>query len=57
MIYFDGELQARVHKLLYESLITFGLLGLGDKETINFSPHQAGYEELDRAEKWYRKVR
>ncbi len=57
MIYFDGELQARVHKLLYESLITFGLLGLGDKETIKFSPHQADYEELDRAEKWYRKVR
>ena len=57
MIYFDRELQARVHKLLYESLATFGLLGLGDKETIKFSPYEACYEELDRAGKWYRKVR
>lgn len=57
MIYFDRTLQARVHKLLYESLVPFGLLGLGDKETIHFSPSAACYEELDRAEKWYRKVR
>ena len=56
MIYFDRVLQARVHKLLYESLVTFGLLGLGDKETIKFSPHEACYEELDHAGKWYRKV-
>lgn len=56
MIYFDRELQARVHTLLYQSLTNFGLLGLGDKETIKFSPHEAGYEKLDRAEKWYRRV-
>lgn len=57
MIYFDRELQARVHKLLYQSLVPFGMLGLGDKETIKFSPREAAYEELDRAGKWYRKMR
>lgn len=57
LIYFDQTLQARVHKLFYESLITFGMLGLGQKESIRFSPHAACYEELDSTEKWYRKVR
>lgn len=57
MIYFDQTLQARVHRLLYESLTTFGMLGLGQKEAVRFSPHEACYEELDRTEKWYRKVR
>ena len=57
MIYFDRVLQARVHKLLYESLITFGLLGLGDKEAIQFSPHEPCYEAVDNVQKWYRKVR
>ena len=57
MIYFDRVLQARVHKLLYESLITFGLLGLGDKEAIQFSPYESCYEAVDNVQKWYRKVR
>lgn len=57
MIYFDRVLQARVHKLLYESLMPSGLLGLGDKETMRFSPHEGCYEEVDRSEKWYRRVR
>ena len=57
MIYFDRVLQARVHNLLYESLITFGLLGLGDKEAIQFTPQEAGYVAVDNVQKWYRKVR
>ena len=57
MIYFDRVLQARVHNLLYESLITFGLLGLGDKEAIQFTPQETGYEAVDNVQKWYRKVR
>lgn len=57
MIYFDRALQTHVHNLLYASLITFGMLGLGQKEAVRFSPHEACYEELDRTEKWYRKVR
>ena len=57
MIYFGRPLQEHVHRLFYESLATFGILALGQKETIRFSPHEASYEELDAAERLYRKVR
>jgi chemotaxis protein methyltransferase CheR len=56
MIYFDRALQERVHRLFYESLVTFGVLGLGHRESIRQSPHEDRYEELDPAEKLYRKV-
>jgi chemotaxis protein methyltransferase CheR len=56
MIYFDRTLQDRVHRLFFESLATFGVLGLGHKESIRFSPHEAGFEELDAMEKLYRKI-
>ncbi len=56
MIYFDRVLQDRVHELFYDSLMTFGVLGLGHKESIRFSPHADSFEELDPAEKLYRKV-
>ena len=56
MIYFDRTLQARVHQLFYESLMTFGVLALGAKESIHFSPHEGAYEELDPSERLYRKV-
>jgi chemotaxis protein methyltransferase CheR len=57
MIYFDRTLQDRVHELFYESLGTFGVLGLGARESIHFSPHEDCYEELDRSQRLYRKVR
>jgi chemotaxis protein methyltransferase CheR len=56
MIYFDRALQDRVHRLFYESLVTFGLLALGAKESVRFSPFAAEYEELDTEERLYRKV-
>ena len=56
MIYFDRILQDRVHGLFYESLVTFGVLGLGAKESIHFSPHEDSYEELDPNERLYKKV-
>src|SRR5437867_8805185 len=56
MIYFDRTLQDRVHRLFFDSLVTFGVLGLGHKESIRFSPHEAGFEELDPNEKLYRKI-
>jgi chemotaxis protein methyltransferase CheR len=54
LIYFNRELQARVHRLFYQSLVRFGFLALGAKETVQFSPHQAAYEDL--GERIYRKV-
>ncbi len=57
LIYFDPNLQARVHRLLYESLAVGGLLVLGSRERLAFTPHQTCYEALDEREKIYRKVR
>src|SRR3954447_10800291 len=56
MIYFDRPLQDRVHDLFYESLGMFGILCLGHKESIRFTPHEATYEELDANEKIYRRI-
>jgi chemotaxis protein methyltransferase CheR len=57
MIYFDRPLQDRVHRLFYDSLAMFGVLGLGHKESIRFSHNEGRYQELDPLEKLYRKVR
>ena len=56
LIYFDRDLQARVHGLFYDSLVTFGILGLGSKESLRFSQYEDCYEQI-ASEKLYRKVR
>lgn len=57
MIYFNRKLQARVHGLLHDSLMTGGTLGLGHGESLQFTPHEACYEVTDREERLYRKVK
>jgi chemotaxis protein methyltransferase CheR len=57
MIYFDRALQDRVHRLFYESLTMFGVLALGAKESIRFSPFEERYEDLDAGERLYKKVK
>lgn len=57
MIYFNRELQARVHRLLYDSLAAGGVLGLGRGESLQFTPHEDCYEALDATERLYRKMR
>lgn len=56
MIYFNRDLQARVHNLLYDSLSMFGVFGLGNKESLQFTPRAAFYEHLNDKDKLYRKV-
>jgi chemotaxis protein methyltransferase CheR len=56
MIYFNKDLQARVHNLLYDSLSMFGVFGLGNKESLKFTPRAAFYEPLNENDKLYRKV-
>jgi chemotaxis protein methyltransferase CheR len=56
LIYFDRALQERVHTLFYESLVPFGYLGLGSKESLRFSKYEACYEHIDDREKLYRRV-
>jgi chemotaxis protein methyltransferase CheR len=57
LIYFDRNLQNRVHSLFYDSLVMFGILALGSKESLKFSQYEPCYEKLDSREKLYRKVR
>src|SRR5881397_3261997 len=57
LIYFDKELQNRVHTLFYDSLVRLGVLCLGSKESLKFSRYESCYERLDPSEKVYRKVR
>jgi chemotaxis protein methyltransferase CheR len=56
MIYFNSQLQAHVYNLLHQSLVTFGVLGLGNKETMKFSPHEHAYEEIDTNARLYRRI-
>lgn len=56
LIYFDRVLQKRVHELFYNSLCTFGILGLGKQESIRFTPYTEHYEEISRPEKLYRRL-
>lgn len=56
MIYFNRDLQARVHNLLYDSLSMFGVFGLGNRESLKFTPRAAAYEHLNEKDKLFRKV-
>ncbi len=56
LIYFDKSLQNRVHSLFYDSLVMFGVMALGSKESLKFSQYEPCYERLSATEKLYRKV-
>jgi chemotaxis protein methyltransferase CheR len=55
VMYFTVPLQQRAHRLLHESLVHFGYLGLGRRETVS-EPMDALYALTDGREKIYRKV-
>jgi chemotaxis protein methyltransferase CheR len=57
LIYFNNTLQDRVQKLFLDSLETFGILGLGKKETLRYSSIIDNYEVIDEEERLYRRVR
>jgi MCP methyltransferase, CheR-type len=56
MIYFNSELRDKVLSLLHDSLIRFGILGLGSKESIRFSSVQACYDQINDNEKLYKRI-
>ncbi len=45
LIYFNKELRNRVHNLLYESLCPFGILSLGENESLYFTSHEMDYRK------------
>jgi chemotaxis protein methyltransferase CheR len=57
LIYFNKELQNRVFKLFYDSLVRKGMLCLGSKETIKFSAIRDEFQEYDGKEKIYKRIR
>ncbi|GGA81730.1 CheR family methyltransferase [Ornithinibacillus halotolerans] len=57
LIYFNKELQVKVHQLFYDSLGMFGILGLGSKETIYNKNYADVYEPVSVQEKLYRKIK
>ncbi len=56
MIYFDRSLQNRVHEMIYSSLVTFGVLGLGRRETVRYTPNEECYSLLEPDQTLFRKV-
>ena len=56
LIYFNRRLQDRVFGLFHESLCHRGFLGLGSKESIDFSSYADRFESLARRERLFRKV-
>lgn len=56
LIYFNRALQDRALGLFHESLCHRGFLGLGAKESIDFSSFATRFDTLARAERIYRKA-
>lgn len=56
LIYFDRPLQEHVKTLLWQSLMPFGMLGLGRHETLDFSAVTPKFETISLSEKIYRRI-
>ncbi|MEZ0369526.1 MAG: protein-glutamate O-methyltransferase CheR [Candidatus Sericytochromatia bacterium] len=57
LIYFQPELQQRVHNLIFESLDLQGALALGMQESMALTPYEPCYTTLDDKNKVYQKVK
>ena len=55
LIYFDKDLQNKVQKLFYNSLINGGILCLGSKEGLRFTDFSEEYNEVDKKQKIFKK--
>jgi chemotaxis protein methyltransferase CheR len=56
LIYFNRNLQDRALGLFHDSLSHRGFLGLGTKETLDFSAYADRFEPVSRPERIYRRV-
>ncbi|MBY0546986.1 MAG: hypothetical protein K2W95_06815 [Candidatus Obscuribacterales bacterium] len=56
MVHFQKPLRDRVFSLLHESLTFYGLLAVGNKESIRISPLEKYYQEFDPEHRIYRKM-
>ncbi|MBI4896898.1 MAG: protein-glutamate O-methyltransferase CheR [Actinobacteria bacterium] len=56
MIYFNHQLRTRVHRLLFKSLVPFGVLALGDAESLRNVEFASSYERLHPTVQLYRRM-
>ena len=56
LIYFNRNLQDRGLGLFHESLSRRGFMGLGSKESIDFSAYATRFSALDKSERIFRKL-
>lgn len=57
LIYFNRKLQDRALGLFHDSLSHRGFLGLGSKETLDFSAYADRFEPVSRPDRLYRRVK
>jgi chemotaxis protein methyltransferase CheR len=57
LIYFRESLQARAHRLLYDSLVRGGFLALGKRESLLSCPDREHYEQVRDGANVFRKTR
>jgi chemotaxis protein methyltransferase CheR len=56
LIYFNHQLQAHVHDLIFDSLASDGYLVLGNRESIRFTKHASSYKSLSILQKIYKRI-
>ena len=56
LIYFDKTLQDRALGLFRDALVPLGFLGLGSRETVQFSSHAPAFESVHREARFFRRV-
>ena len=57
LIYFRPNLQERVHRLFYDSLVRSGFLALGKRESLIYCPERLHYEQVREGVNLFRKMR
>jgi len=57
LIYFNQHLQNKVINLFYESLCPFGFLALGNKESLLFTDKKNCFEDIDKKERIFMKIK
>lgn len=55
LIYFNKELQSKVHRLFFDSLVNGGILCLGAKESLRFSNFSDSYTEIEKKQRIFKK--
>jgi len=57
LIYFNQQLQNKVINLFYESLCPFGFLALGNKESLLFTDKKTSFDDVDKRERIFMKIK